>query len=149
MNRNLKNFLFFVLMVGVSILPSCNFFSVIDSPGGDTQLISAARACFDQGDFTCALDHYSQLSDSESDVNHSESAFTILHENGIGMGQFMTAFGTGSSGGGKVLTDLANLVASDASQTKRTAVYEAYKKIDSINQSELKGQLTTIKPANS
>jgi hypothetical protein len=62
----------------LAALSGCNVFSVLDSPSGDAQLISAARACFDQGDFACARDNYSKLSDSSADIRASEEAFLAL-----------------------------------------------------------------------
>ena len=41
-----------VILGFIALLNSgCNLFGGIDTPSGDAQLLSAARACFDQGDF--------------------------------------------------------------------------------------------------
>lgn len=122
----------------LAALGGCNLFDPFDSPTGDTQLLSAARACFDRGDIACAKDLYSQLSSSQSDVANSETAFAILDENGADMAAFMGAFGGGA--GGQGITKLANaLIAKGTGSTLRNNILGAYQKVNSISDTNLKG----------
>jgi hypothetical protein len=103
----------------------CNLYSAFDKPSGDEQILSKARACFDQNDFDCARSYYAQLSTSYADVRASEEAFMILAENGATMAAFMETFGSGGSGQG--LTELAERMA-PGNITKRRNIQDAYKK---------------------
>lgn len=118
---------------------SCNIFDWIDNPSGDDQLLSAARACFDQGDFDCALKYYGELSSSANDIKNSEQAFAILDQEGASMSVFMRAIGEGTSGG-KIITRMANLMSSlELGSAKRVALHAAYAKVSAIQQAELRG----------
>src|SRR3954469_7732827 len=75
-----------------------NVFDPFDNPTTDTQLISAARACFDRGDIACAKENYEKLSANNADIAASETAFAMLDENGAGMASFIQAFGSGGGG---------------------------------------------------
>jgi hypothetical protein len=114
-------------------LSGCNVFSLVDKPSGDEQILSAARACFDSGDFDCARSYYAELSASYSDIRASEEAFLILAENGATMAAFMETFGNGGSG--SALTALAERMA-PGSQEKRQNILRAFKKYDQISVSE-------------
>lgn len=117
---------------GLALLAtSCNMFSFIDSPSGDAQLKSAARACFDRGDMECALEHYQKLSSSESDVIASETAYTLLDQEGASMGAFMEFVGNGADGA--ALTTFAERLMDGAGKTRRMAIYTAYKKHTEIS----------------
>lgn len=129
-------------MAPLLLLPAaigCNVFDPLDSPGGDAQLLSAARACFDRGDMTCARENYAKLSSSQADVQASELAFVMLEEAGVSMADFMTAMGQGNANQG--ITRLAGLLSlRSPGQSKRQAIFNAYLKINEITQStELKG----------
>lgn len=127
-----------VLLLSGIISTGCNIFDPIDNPSGDPQLISAARACFDQGDFECALEHYGELA-SDSDIRNSEEAFVILDQQGIGMAAFMLAIGNGR-GGGDIVTRLSDeLAGSGLSETKRIAIHGAFLKVSSITDTSLRG----------
>src|SRR5262245_33958624 len=95
-----------------------NLFSFIDSPQGDAQLISAARACFDRGDYPCALQYYQQVSASQADTARSEEALIILAQNGVGMSAFISAYGNSSSSGGQFITRLAGKIISPGASTR-------------------------------
>lgn len=125
-------------------LSGCNVFSSLDSPDGDAQLLSAARACFDKGDVACALDHYSKLSSgSSSEVAAAERAFAVLDQNGVGMGKFITTMASGDLSAG--LTSLAGDLSPNAGQTLRQSLYTAYREVDNIStQSELRGLVRFI-----
>ena len=92
-------------------LTSCNLYGGIDSPSGDTQLASAARACLDQGNFSCANNYYNQLSSNSNDIKQSELAYSDMEQAGIGFQQFAAAFGTGVGINiGSAMTNLANAI---------------------------------------
>ncbi len=123
-------FVLSVLALGMTpALSGCNVFSFIDKPSGDEQILSAARACFDQADYACAREYYAQLSGSYADIRASEEAFLILAENGATMADFMETFGSG--GGGEALTALAERMA-PGSVAKRLKVQNAFRKYDEI-----------------
>ncbi len=125
-------------------LSGCNVFSSLDSPDGDVQLLSAARACFDKGDIACALEHYSKVSSgSSSEVAAAERAFAVLDQNGIGMGKFMTTMASGDLSAG--LTSLAGDFSRNSGQSLRQSLYTAYREVDNIpTQSELRGLVRFI-----
>jgi hypothetical protein len=126
------------LLAGLTLpLNGCNLFGGIDSPKGDAQLLSAARACFDQGDLACARENYAKLSGNLADIKNSELAYAILEEQGAGMSEFMQALGDGDAGKG--LTRMAGFLSRTAGQTKRAAIYEALKAVDTISDSGLRG----------
>ena len=87
--------LFLLALVNLSCL---NVFSPIDSPSGDAQFLSLARACFDQGDIDCANKYYAKVSGTtEAETAAAEEAFTILDKNGATMGALMQSLGCGAS----------------------------------------------------
>jgi hypothetical protein len=108
---------------------SCNIFGFMDSPSGDAQLLSAARACFNDGDLTCAREYYAKVSNDNTSIRESELAFIKLEENGAGMEAFAYAFGGGFGGTGinrlasRVWTSSAADLA--ARRTAVSAVYDA------------------------
>ncbi|MCC7440793.1 MAG: hypothetical protein IT285_04110 [Bdellovibrionales bacterium] len=126
---------------GLALLPlvfaSCNIFSFMDPPSGDEQILDKARACFDQGDIECAREYYGQLSDSKIDVQLSELAFVKVYEIGIGMADFMLAFGGGLDGSG--LTVMANRLVGKVDSTTRQELYDAYDSILTIDDTALRG----------
>ena len=134
-----KSLLIAAGVAAVAGISACNIFDPFDSPTSDPQLLSAARACFDQGKFDCAADLYAKVSPAQADAVNSELAFQILDQNGAGMGEFMTAFGNGSGGSdvaGKGFTSLAGHMSNsggDAGETKRLAILSAFQKTQSIS----------------
>jgi hypothetical protein len=124
-----KTRLIVALCVPLAILSACNIFDPIDSPNTDAQILSAARAAMDRGDFEGARQEYAKLSQSDETVA-SEEAFNELNEAGATMGNFMAAFGGGGSG--EAITALANSLANGAGESKRLAIYSAYSKVSSI-----------------
>jgi len=134
----LSNLKKIVPLLAISIFSiSCNIYGFLDNPSGDEQLLSAARACFDDGDLDCARDLYQKLSNNVADVKNSEEAFEILDRNGASMSVFIQSFGSGSGGSG--LTTLSNKLTSQASESTRINIYTAYKKIENISNTSLKG----------
>lgn len=133
-----NSLLFSAILASIS-LTGCNVFDPLDSPTNDDQLISAARACFDQGDIACAREQYAKLSKDSADIMNSELAFATLDENGIGMGIFLDAFGGG--GGGAGITKLANQLAGTSLNTSATrlAFYQAFQRAAAIKNPGLRG----------
>ncbi len=138
--------IFPVILALTFLFPTgCNFnvFDPLDSPSGDAQLLSAARKCFDEGNFECANEYYSQLSSDQAEIKASESAYVLLDQNGVGMKQFIAAFGSiSNTDPGKAITKLATSIASGGGgdTTKRVNMYRALKKIDLITtNTQLKG----------
>lgn len=117
----------------------CNLFDPLDSPTHDAQLISAARVCFDDKDFVCAREYYEKLSASESDVKNSELAFMALSQAGIGMAEFMDAFGEGE--GAAAFKRLAEklVVAGTNTAAGRLAIYSAFSRSGLITYAPLRG----------
>jgi hypothetical protein len=127
------------------MLTGCNFYDFLDNPSGDTQLLSAARACFDQGDFTCSSNYYSQISSSTTDQAAAEQAFLILSQNGASMSTFMTAAVSDSSSGGKFVTRLAKgLATANRGTTARVNLFQAFKKVNSIQGTQVQGLVRFI-----
>ena len=125
------------LIILVTVLTGCNFFAGLDSPSGDEQLLSKARACFDQGDFDCARENYQAVSTNYQDIKNSETAFLILDEQGINLGTFLAAFASGDGGSG--LNELVNALVDGAGEEKRLAIFSALEMAGDIEQIELRG----------
>lgn len=119
---------------------SCTFnvFDPIDGPGGDAQLISAARAALDRGEFEKAVEYYQKLSNS-GDIAKSEQAFTLLAKNNVGMGAFASAFGTGGSRAGAAITKIASGIGSGAGEATRIEIFQAFKIALTIDDASLRG----------
>ncbi len=134
----------FLALVGTT---SCNMFDPIDSPTSDPQLLSAARAAFDHGDFATAAELYGKLSAAEADTVASEQAFRMLEDTGAGMAAFMTAFGTGATPGGEAITKLAAMLSNSSTGgapgvTKRLAMLTAFQEHTKIqNNAALRGMV--------
>ncbi len=133
-----------IFFVGIFLFSGCiNIFDPVDTPSGDEQVLAAARACFDDGDLDCAADFYKQLSNSFVDRKNTEEAFLILERAGIGMSFFIQAFGDG--GGGRGLGKLANLLSGNAAVvSRRTTIFEAFKKHDAIQDRNLRNFLKFV-----
>jgi hypothetical protein len=121
------------------MLSGCNFFGSIDSPSGDDQLLAAARACFDRGDYECAAKYYGELSSSASDQAISESAFELLAQSGATSSVFIQAALDGEGSGGKIVTKLANSLISSASQSSRLNIVHAFQKYVRISDTNIQG----------
>ena len=134
-----------LLFAAFGVLSGCgNIFDPFDSPSGDAQLLSDARAYFDQGEFEKAAKLYAEISGDKADEVNADSAFRILDVNGASMGQFMISFGTGGGSIGKGLTSLANHMISTggaAGKTKRLAILEAFQKINAITDPTTRGMV--------
>lgn len=145
----------FVLLMTIGLATGCNLYEGLSTPAGDAQVLSKARACFDQGDYTCASQYYAQLSSADSDIAYSEEAFLILAQAGASSGVFINAvLGTsgsiGSSGNaaGAFLTRLAiSMTNNSPGVTTRSSLYQAYAKYQSISNSSLAGLVRFITSA--
>jgi hypothetical protein len=120
-------------------LTGCNVLSPFDSPSGDDQLLSAARDCFDRGDYVCASKYYAQVSSASSDTSNSESAFEILAQNGATSSVLTNAILSGTTDPGKLITRLAGVMTPYASATARLAVFHAYQKASLIVETHEQG----------
>jgi hypothetical protein len=135
-----KKILIPVLLLSVCAVSACNLFGGLSKPSNDEQYLIAARACLDQGDYSCALSNYQALSDSKLDERLSESSLTTLAQNGVF--SFSDLIGTlGSSrGSGASFSSMANLLAQRGKTTAavRQAIQETYVQNEGIRRSELK-----------
>ncbi len=120
-------------------LCSCpNVFDPLSSPSGEAQLLSAARAAFDQGDLALAREYYAQLGNNDS--AESELAFTYLNEAGVTMSALVTAvkIKDGESVG-SILTNLSESLISGAGVARRTLLAQAFAKVGGIETKQLRG----------
>jgi hypothetical protein len=91
--------------LGLLLLSSCNLFGGIDKPSGDIQLLDAARACLDQGDFVCAKEYYQKISNSAYDAKMHEGSLAILGENNIFfISDLISSLGSGVGGASSLIT---------------------------------------------
>ena len=121
-------------------LSSCNLMGFMDKPSGDAQLLDAARACLDKGDFTCAHDYYTALSSNYADVKTSENSLTTLGENNIFfMSDLFTALGSGTGSATSRITLAETLYArSKTDPTTRTTIQTLYSNEAAITDPTLK-----------
>ncbi|MBL7716653.1 MAG: hypothetical protein JNL01_14405 [Bdellovibrionales bacterium] len=121
---------------------SCNIFAPFDAPSGDEQYLSAARACFDVGDYDCARDYYAKLTGtSYQDIRISETAFTIFDEEGADIGAVMGGSITGGDYG-KTFTVIANRMMNKGSgptEARRLKIFNAFRTAKDISSTQLQG----------
>lgn len=97
----------------ILILSSCNLYGGLSKPSGDEQILLAARACLDQGNYDCAKTYYAALSANYNDYRLSEGGFTTLASNGIfTMRDLVSSLGT-STGNGSSMTSMANIISAN------------------------------------
>ena len=121
-------------------ITACNLYGGIDKPSGDTQLLSAARACLDTGDYACAQTNYQALSSAQNDVKISEQELTTLAQQNIfSISDLISTLG-GSFGSGSSLALLTGVIASRGKTdgATRTALQAAYAADQNINDVNLK-----------
>lgn len=123
------------------VTTSCNLFSPFDRPTNDEQNLSYARACFDQGDYDCARDHYAELSGtSYADIKISETAFTIFDEEGADIGAVVGGAAKGDYG--KIFTAIANRMletGDGATEARRIRIFNAFRTAKDIGNPQLQG----------
>jgi|GEM_PF-3743056 len=96
----------------ITLLTSCNLYGGLSSPSNDEQHVSAARACLDHGDYSCALEHYRAISDAYADVRINETSLTQLAQAQVfSIADMIASIGT-SLGSGNTLISMTELVAS-------------------------------------
>lgn len=135
-----------LLLLGLFSLSSCNLWGGIDKPSGDEQLLVAARACLDRGDYACATEYYQKLSNSLSDVKTSELAFVNLAQNGIfSMQDFVASLGS-SRGSGTTFLRMAERIAArgKTASTDREAIQAYYASLSTISDSRLRAYMQFI-----
>ncbi|MEK6580553.1 MAG: hypothetical protein AABZ55_15125, partial [Bdellovibrionota bacterium] len=130
---------FFGFGISITLFSCLNLFSPLDSPSGDEQLISAARACVDRGNLACAFEKYGRVSSLKSDISISETSFAILDRNGANMAAFMDVMGTGDLSGGAMITGLANHLVGKADIAHRQSIVGAYQQVTGIKAPEVRG----------
>jgi hypothetical protein len=130
--------LFSVIAVSALSVTSCNIFSPLSSPSGDAQLLSEARACFDQGNYTCANNDYEKLSSSDADIATSEEAYVTLAQEGASMANLMLFVGDITNVGvGQGLTNFAQRLSSGAGEAKRVAIWNAFHSYNNVQSTNL------------
>jgi len=130
----------------ISLLSACNLYSSVDKPKGDPQLLSAARACLDRGDYECAKEYYNQLSDSENDTKLSELAFTEMAEtDAFSIRDLITSLGS-DRGGGNSFLKIAELMAGRGKTDgdTRAILQSAYASVGGIQNTDLKSFMQFI-----
>ncbi len=135
-----------VALIAVFTLSSCNLMSFMDKPSGDFQLLDAARACLDKGDYACARDYYQALSSSYADVKVSETTLTNLAgDNIFFMADLIKSMGTGT-GGVNSFISLAETFSSRGKTTGaiRTTIQAEFKNSNSITDTTLRAYMKFI-----
>jgi|GEM_PF-2344660 len=130
------------LLGGLFLLGCPNVFAPFDRPSSDAQIISRARACFDDADFRCAAEWYAKLPNNQA--ARMEEGLLILAEEGITVEMYVQAFTVaGNEGVGSILTELTERIAriGQTGTAKRNKIIEAYAKIALISDPALRGFL--------
>lgn len=144
MQRVFRVLLIFTIAGGAG---GCNLFSIFGSPSGDDQYLSAARACLDQGDLTCALENYGKVSSENTDVATAETAFATLDRAGASAGSFTKAVsGENLANPGKAITALAGAVGRSATPgaSLRKNIFSAYQYLKTIQAPDLRGEVRFV-----
>lgn len=133
---------FLIPLFGLSALTfsACNLFGGLSKPSNDAQYLEAARACLDRGDFQCALDNYNALSNSQADIQISETSLTRLAQARIfSFSDLIGSLGSGLGSGSTFVTmanDLARRGA--ATESNRLLIQSLYAADNGIGNASLK-----------
>jgi hypothetical protein len=141
MTKLKKLSLVMTLACTVVLLTSCNLWSFMDSPSGDAQILSAARGCFDRGDYACATEYYQKLSSNANDAKISETIFVELAQAGfLSVADLVSSLGNGRGGGNSIVT-IANLLAARGATTgaNRTTIQAHFTSAGNITNANLRG----------
>lgn len=134
-------------MLGAVSLSSClNIYGFADKPSGDEQILSAARACLNRGDFECAREHYQALSAAKNDIKVSETILTTLAENQVfSMADLINSLGS-SRGGGESFAKMAEFIAArgKATRASRVLLSKAYQDANAIQSTPLKSYIQFV-----
>jgi hypothetical protein len=131
-------------VITLQTLNGCNLLSSLDSPSGDAQILAAARACFDAGNFTDASNYYLKLSNGSNDARYADLAFEALAQNGLPASIFMSAVASSSGSIGSLITQLAGQLSYHASVTTRLGIFQAYQAAWNIQNTQSQGVLRFI-----
>ena len=118
-----------------------NVFDPVDSPTSPDQILSAARAEFDEGHYDKAREYYAKLGNNDS--AEAELSFVDMNEAGITMGVLVSAVRISSGETpGAILTNLAEALAKDTvttPATRRVALARAYARVSGVENQQLRG----------
>ncbi len=136
-----KQWIVFVSGLGLVLsLSSCNMFEFMDSPSGNPQLIEAARACFDAGDWACAREYYGQLTGDEDNKISKLALLTLAENNIFKLTDLIDSLGSGT-GNGSSLALLAGVMHKRGKfdAATRVTIQEVYESAAAITNDELRG----------
>jgi hypothetical protein len=129
---------FLATVVALASASSCvNLYDPIDNPHSDDQILSAARAAFDQGDYATAREYYGKLSGNQTAL--SESIFLDLDACGADIGAFGSALANGIDNAGLVLTIMGEKMAPSHDASCFATLLQAYKNSLTLTDSNVKG----------
>jgi hypothetical protein len=135
----IRSSLLLTAFVALISLSGCNLWGGLDGPSGDAQILSAARAAFDQGDYQLAIQLYGELSSANADVGLSETAYADLTQAGASMQAYAGAFGKGDTAIGPAITSFAEgILKVGSGQATRVAIWQAFNKQQNIANPQLK-----------
>jgi hypothetical protein len=135
----IRSSLLLAALVALISLSGCNLYGGLDGPSGDAQILSAARAAFDQGDYQLAIQLYGELSSANADVGLSETAYADLTQAGASMQAYAAAFGKGDVAIGPAITSFAEgILAKGSGETTRVAIWQAFNLQKNIQNPNLK-----------
>jgi hypothetical protein len=123
--------------LGFGLSACVNMFDPIDNPSGDAQILSAARAAFDQGDIADARELYGKLAGNQIAI--SELIFVDLDACGANIGAFGSALANGTDSAGSILTILGERMAPAHSTTCFATLLAAYKASLNLTDPNVKG----------
>jgi hypothetical protein len=133
----IRSSLLYTVLFSSIVLSGCNLYGGLSSPSGDQQILSAARAALDQGDYADAIKFYGQLSSSAADTALAETAYADLDQQNAGMQSYAGAFGKGTTNVGPAITTFAESLI-PAGQTRRVAIWTAFNEQVNIKDPKLK-----------
>lgn len=131
-----------ILPLSLIGLTSClNVYDSFDSPSGDEQILSAARAEFDKGNLEEARSLYQKLGTNDSAL--AELAFVDLNEAGVTMSALTKALQVSSGDSvGSILTTISETIQKNTSVTvaaKRASLESAYARVGKISNQQVRG----------
>ncbi len=146
-NSLLFGFLF-LLTLSTTLGCGANLFGGLSKPSSDPQILSAARAALDQGNYQQASDLYQQLSSNSNDFKVSELGLTQLAQGSLfSYSDLIVALGTGGgTGDANTLVNLINVLAQRnlATTGSRGSLLTIYRNQASIADPVLKGWMQFI-----
>jgi len=126
----------------LSTLSACNLYGGLSSPSGDEQHLDAARACLDQNDYPCALEHYSALSGSSfQDTKINETSLAELAQAKVfSFSDLISSLGT-ALGSGSSFSAMAKTIASQNAMNgvNRALIQQTFANNNLITTSQLRG----------